>query len=275
MHKSQKILMLLGALLFVCSFSHAQEDYKRWLKEEQDKYKEFKDERDKAFIEFLKREWRNFQLFKGLVPDDTPKPENVPTALSQEIPEDQIPETPVIIREIRIPEEAEVKSAESMAVFLSKFKKEGKPLAFDFFDVPLEVHYDDEIIKADLVNPINEDMISRFWGDLSKTEYVTLLDQSHRLKKKMELNDWGYCLLVNEIAEKLYPGSKNNRNLFIWFMLSKSGYDSRVGYDEKQTYLLLPSQNTIYRAPFFILNEKRYYVITFDNRAQGAKSIYT
>ena len=91
----------------------------------------------------------------------------------------------------------------------------------------------------------------------------------------MELNDWGYCLLLDKIAEKLYPRSENKCNLFIWFMLIKSGYNSKVGYDEDHIYLLLPSQNTIYRAPYFTLNGLRYYIITFDNRPQDARSVYT
>ncbi len=78
-----KDITFLIFLLFLFSTLYAQQDYKKWLKEEQKKFQEFKDARDKAFVEFLKKEWQAFELFKGLVPDETPKPVNIPVTTNK------------------------------------------------------------------------------------------------------------------------------------------------------------------------------------------------
>ena len=180
--------------LFNFSFSYAQQDYEKWLKEEQQKFQEFKDKRDKAFVEFLKKEWRAFELFKGIVPDETPKPVNIPITTAKEIPADIHSKK---IKEIQLPKPPLVKESESIEKFISKFLKKEEQLTFSFFDASLKVNYDKTILKASLKNPINEEQISDFWADLSHSDYEDLLDQSQKLKEQMKLNDWGYCLLLS------------------------------------------------------------------------------
>jgi hypothetical protein len=91
----------------------------------------------------------------------------------------------------------------------------------------------------------------------------------------MQLNDWGFCLLINQIAKGLYPDSENKRNLFIWFMLAKSGYDAKVGYDKNEVVLLLPSVHVIYRTPYLTMGGEKYYIASFDLYPKKAKSVYT
>lgn len=277
---------IIFCLFIAAAHTHAQQDYENWLKEqqkqagqfaeqEQKKFKQFKDERDSAFVEFLKKEWLAFVVFKGVIPDETPKPVIVPKTTPKSIPKEMVPEPSEVIKEIHMPEEGMIKVSESIEVFISKLKKEGDTLPFSFFDASLEVNYDKAMSKAKLENPVDQDKISSFWADLSRSKYDDLLDQTKKLKDRMKLNDWGYCLLLNQISKGLYPDSENKRNLFIWFMLAKSGYDAKAGYDENEVVLLLPSVHVIYRTPYFVMGSKKYYVASFDRAERKAKSIYT
>ena len=122
---------------------------------------------------------------------------------------------------------------------------------------------------------IIEGAITLYAEKIEKETKKDILDQSKKLKAQMKLNDWGYCLLLQKIGQGLYAGLQNKCNLFIWFMLTKSGYDSKVGYDKNEIYLLLPSKNVIYGVPYFTMDSTKYYAVTFDHVQKKAKEIYT
>jgi hypothetical protein len=89
---------LAGATLF-----GQETDYEKWLKKEQEKFQQFKDERDREFTEFLKREWKEMQAMQGIVPDTTPKPLRVPVYKPPpQVPKDTVSK-PVIINEAPSP----------------------------------------------------------------------------------------------------------------------------------------------------------------------------
>ncbi len=259
-------------LLLFYTFSNAQQDYEEWLKKQQEQFQEFKDARDKAFAEFLKKEWQAFELFKGLKPDETPKPVIFPATIAKEIPADIQSKK---IKEIQLPKPPIKKESDSIEKFFSKILNKEDTLSFSFFDVSLKVKYDKAILKAILESPVNEKQISNYWAKLSRSNYEDLLDQSKKLREQMKLNDWGYCLLLSYIGETLYPNFENNIKLFTWFMLLKTGYDARIGYEKNEVFLLLPSKHIIYRAQYFDLDNKRYYVVTLNGEPKKVKEVYT
>ena len=84
-------------ILLSFSFAFAQQDYQKWLENEQRKLQEFKDARDKAFVEFLNKEWQAIQLFQGIVPDKTPKPTEIPKTALNDILNEITPEPSKVI----------------------------------------------------------------------------------------------------------------------------------------------------------------------------------
>ena len=265
------IAAILPLLFFAFSFSYSQQDYQKWLRKQQRQLQEFKDARDKAFVEFLQREWRAMQLFQGLVPDETPKPTEVPKTALKEIP--AVPST--IIKDIHLPEAPLRKSAEAIDWLKSKPTVKEEQVSFSFFNRELQLNIDKTIINIEVDNPINSQQISNFWSAMSLTDYENLLRQAEQLREKMNLNDWGFCLFWNELGRNIYSDQKNKRHLFVWYLLTKGNYEAKVGYNEKQVYLLLPTQQVIYGAPYFDMNQKRYYLISFERGMIDAKEVYT
>jgi hypothetical protein len=266
-------------------FSYAQQNLDEWTKKqktgfetfkksEQQKFQKFKDERDSAFVEFLKKEWQAFEVFKGMVPEKVPKPVEPPVTEPKEIPE-EVEETSIRIEEIHLPQPPMEKAAESIEYFISKIIKEKESLDFSFYRVNLKVNYDPWLKDIKLADPVNEKSIGDFWADLSCSEYEDLLEQTLKIKDQMKLNDWGYGLLVHQIANKIYPDSEKRQKLWDWFVLSKSGYEAKVGYHQDAIYLLLPSMNPIYNVPYFEIDDKKYFVINFDQPVKLADSVYT
>ncbi len=271
------IIFLLVTILVNTSISLAQEDYQEWLKKQQEAFQEFKDARDKAFTDFLKKEWKEMQAFQGLKRDEKPKPIKIPIA-EKLPPLDKLPlkdvTPPKIIKDIPLPEYVPVEEPDLKKKPEPIDIKVGESLQFDYFTAPLTVNYDKALIVP-ASREISKESISVFWTAISQANYETMLSQAKYYKEQMQLNDWGYSMLLHKIAEDLYPTSQNQRNLFIWFMLSKSGYEAKIGYTDNQIFLLLPSENVLYGLMYFTIDGVRFYLVTFDGHPLKVKTLYT
>ncbi|HPN38657.1 MAG TPA: hypothetical protein PL041_09650 [Melioribacteraceae bacterium] len=72
--KKYIFLLVVMFTFFNYSFVKAQDDeYQKWLKEEQQKIDNFMSEEDKKFKDFLEQEWKAFKMFQGVKFDEKPK----------------------------------------------------------------------------------------------------------------------------------------------------------------------------------------------------------
>jgi len=230
-----KKIIILFAVLSIFILLLAQSDFENWKSEQEKNWKQFKSAEDKAFYEYLEQEWKSFQAFKAEVMDSVPKPATPPEA--KPLKPEKYPEKN-IIKQIEIPKkEKPVKETK----ISRKYKK--NKLEITFWGFPLEFSYK----KPNLtISVINEKAIADFWYKMSNSEYEQLLSDVKEYRNKLRLNDWGYCLLLNELGKEISENSKNLTKLFVWFALTKTGYKAKVGFDENQVYLLIPSQEMIY-----------------------------
>ena len=280
--------LLKGGWGVVVAMTQNLDEFEQWKKGEREKFQEFKDERDKAFTEFLKKQWREMQLMQGLVPDEKPKPQKAPvyTPPPPDTQREQIPDNSKIIKKIPI-----LKPPPEVQPELEKpipdARKKGKTTNFTFFDASLMIHYD-EALKAPLGSEMDKETISAFWEALSRSNYDDCITQAQYYRKQMKLNDWGYCLLLHKIGERIYQGKRNPTYLFVWFMLSKSDYMAKIGYNQDKVsirkllnprvYLLLPSANTLYGASYFTYGDdsNRFYVVSLDSKSKpDIETLYT
>ena len=145
--------------------------------------------------------------------------------------------------------------------------KNPKMLECSFFELNLPIRYD-ERLAARLDGPPNSKSISAFWEAMSKSNYEDYLKQVTEYRERMSVNDWGFCELLYRTAAQLYPSSLSERNMFVWFMLLKSGYQAKIGYSGDNVYLLLPSANTLYGIAYYSFagTDRKFYNIMFDSK---------
>ena len=288
-----KIVVFL-MVLFYATAGFAQQTYQDWLKQQKaaqdsainsekaiyERYKadearafqKFSEEQEKAFLEFLQQEWRAVNIAPEKIPDPTPKPREMPQTEPQKTFGNSFPnafriEKEIIDKEIEL---LEPEASEDNSI-LDFFTGGQEPLKFSFFDVLLQVDFDSDIANATLAEPLSKVAISDFWKALADTKTDSLITQSGRLKQQMQLNDWGFCLLLYEMGDRIFPGSENKRRLFVWFVLTQTGYDARVGYLEDKVYLVLPLAPEIYSTLRLNINNNTYYLANLD----GEKTRFT
>ncbi|MCK4297092.1 MAG: hypothetical protein KAX28_10610 [Candidatus Marinimicrobia bacterium] len=232
---------------------------------------DFIDKNDAEFAKFLEEDWRMFQAFKGEVRDEKPKPKTIPVA---EVKKD-IVYTGKPVEKIPIPKYSAQEKVKPMIEYKFRPDIKKKKITVDFFNVKLEPEYDVKM-QTLVLRDINNESISNCWETLSASDYEALLEQTKAYKNNINLNDWGNILLLHEIGSEMFNKSNNESNLFIWFMMSKMGYDIKIGYDNANIFLLIPSKNMIYSTPYLMLNSRKYFIVSLDNsNTNESGAIYT
>ena len=253
-------------------------------------------EQDAAFAKFLEEDWKMFQSFLSESLYEEPKPAKIPVAEPTEekefggenVEKMDLPEPPDVqepdldlepqedVPEAQTVQQEEAAETDSYGLYETEEQRKVEivPIRIDFFDASLRLYYDARIPQVRL-SSVDNQSISKFWEGLSRTDFHDFLAHIQYSSKKMKVNDWGYAMFVYRIGEKLFDGDTNESNLFAWFVLSKSGYNVKVGYDRHHIYLLLPTQNKLYSTPYLTLGDTRYYIISLDQEKRKMGALYT
>lgn len=277
-------LASLALLLTQSSLLYANNEFNQWKRQQQQSFQDYKDKRDKEFTAFLKMHWTEMQLLRGVERDPQPKPVRMPVAPPEPVkPVKPVPvqpapsATPVVVAPVPEPglvPKKIIPPVKPPLVVPAPAVIKGQRIELDYFGSKLTLYYD-PALQAVLGSPVNENTISDFWSALSLADYDGLIGQLEAQRGALQLNDWAYFVLINQLAQKMYPGFLNQQTLFTWFVLAKSDYVARIAYDNRAVYLLVPSNQQIYSVPYFTFDQVRYYAVRFDGNDQTLGKVYT
>jgi hypothetical protein len=97
--KHTKLISMLAALPLAISLASTQQasafsdEFLKWKEQTMSNYQAYKDERDQAFTDFLKKQWKAVDTKEGEVRDKNPKPVNMPVAKPKPV---QVKDLPVV-----------------------------------------------------------------------------------------------------------------------------------------------------------------------------------
>jgi len=250
-------ILFIVFILAITNQLFAQDDYEKFLKQEQQDFNQFLEEEDKAFADFLKKDWEEFKSMNGVVRDKKPKPVKIPPAKVEDKPKAK-PKKPLPkIEEIKTPPPKPAPKSKPKLLVVEK----KNALIFNYYGVDIVLDYKRDF-QLDISQPVNNNGISTAWTNMGSSKYKSLVGQLKDQRKKLQLNDWGYVLLANSAAVKIFPGSQIKQNLFTWFILVKSGYNAKTAYQKDKVYLLFPSKHMIYGTQYVTLDNVKYYFFT-------------
>jgi len=225
----------------------------------QQEYDRYVEEIDKEFAAYLKQAWQEFALFAGVKPDTTPKPRVLPRF---EQPTERLTPKELLLETVsRGP--VEIPPVPNIPVVLKTVPDEAlyESAAIDFYGASLLFDYDPELIVS-ISSPFTNEQMGEYWETASMANYTPLVNQLKEAKGKLNLNDWGYFLLVNRLTMQV-TGYRNASRLLAWYLLSKSGYRIRIAYSQNLIYLLFPATNMIYGMKYFLIDQIKYYAPDF------------
>ncbi len=275
-----KIKPIIPILVMLLSFHFLQgQTYEEYLRQQQAEFDQFRKEqqknldalrkdytdfvkkRDKEFSTYLRQEWEKFKVFTGEKLPEKPKPKVIPPykpAPAGQV--NRIPalpprtETPAVpLRLARIPM---IQKPESPAEYREN-------ISFDFCGEKVDVEME-PAFRTIAVKREGKEGIAGYWDEASGKSYNYLIGQLATLRQQFNVNDYGYYMLVANLADAIYilPGQEQQKLLFSWFLMVRSGYDVRIAYNNKEMALLLPSFHTLYGKPYLTIGNIKFYLMT-------------
>ncbi len=213
---------------------------------------------DKDFVDYIKKEWKAYSLIKSIEIPNRPKPIEIPKLNSGKTINDlSSKKINALIPKLK----TEFWSERPLVPLVQKTEPKNfvsTSFSFDYYGSNLSFSIDKTLTNLTL-KTINEQLIGDWWEQCSEANYNNFINQLLDTKNKLNLNDWAYLMLVKKSMEAIVGNDINQTNLLTWFLLMRSGYESKIAYCSNRIYLLIPSSTELYGRSFLSVNNKCFY----------------
>ncbi len=252
-------------------------DYKESLERN---FNAFQDSIDREFTKFLSESWKQFNLSFEPIPDVKPKPIVSPVIKPAEKDNPVIDEIKPTIKPAPISDyipkddfkdrlTPEFKNKLTEFLNTSPEKKQ-----FNYQGLSVNLFFNRDADFSFSAPPDNK-KVADAWHSLSILDLSMVAEQMAYYATKINTNDWGLALMIKCAAKEIYPDSKLKQNVFTWFLLNKMGYKLRMAFDDRNVYLLIPSNTQIYENSFFTIEGLRYYLFDIDDVSNKPTKVFT
>ena len=282
----------------------AQDDFEAFKKKEAEKLQSFISKDDSAFANFLKQDWKEFQLSRANQPLVRPKPKTIPTAPPAPAPTPTpapapagnppasatppsagtappatpvpLPVTPVPLAAPPLasttpPKPSPRPVAGAAPIQLASANSIGTAFYGSVVQVP-----NVDLKLQPLPATITGEAIGAFWEQISRSKFADVLSALQKQRELMQLGDWAFAQLAFRTGLRLVNNDTMLARLVAWHTLIKSGYIARVGYNASGVYVLLKSDDMLYGASYFTFGGSKFYVLDLGNKpTPRVGSIYT
>ncbi len=269
------LLMLCLCIITIPAHSQTEEeleemrqDFENYKQQERENFKQFVKARDRDFAAYIEQEMKNIELFKSQKQDRKPGPDKIPRFK----PKKQKIETQTIpLLEVKDPEKREtpppapfnIKPAVKLPASVEPEPEvKNKTANFDFYGTRQAFHYDPEMHQNPGSNT-NAEVIGAYFEALSETDYFPLIECLIEQHNKLNLNDWAYLKLCENLADNIAV-TEREKNLLHWFLLLKSGYKTKIAYYEDDISIMIPTKQKLFGLPFYSFNNQVFYILNPD-----------
>lgn len=250
-----RIAILLLTIFMISNISATDlfEMKKKAFSEEADRkvevYNSKRSEKDELFNKALKSSWEEFET-KVEEFGFEPKPKTSPRV----DPEEFSPNGSNIV-DIDVKPEDIKKLPDEMEY---NFNSSTTSVRVNFFSEIIDFTIPD--IGSLRVKKAGNKEFSNGWEELSQLEYTPLLIQLENCINKYNLNNWGLYRLVKSLSEEIYR-DRNSRVVLQAFLLTGLGYNCKIGYSGKRSFILLTSEKPLYGMTYLNIDSKKFYII--------------
>ena len=278
-----KMFKYLLIMALFCSVIFAQQSVEEMMKQMQQQVnseikkneeavQNFISKNDSLFAEFLKNEWKAFEPEKAKKAEIKPKPTEIP-----EIPETKIDYEEYVIVDVDLPE-LEIDTRIDPEIVPRKVpipKGKGyEGITISFFKQKLKFQYNPKT-KIKVRKPVKDKAIQKYFDEMSHVETEPMLKQINEYSDLFKLNDYGKYLLVKSISKEILDDD-DSRIVFCWYLMTKLGFDVRIGFSNSFTALMIPSNNMLFGKPYLTINKQKFFIFTFDDtKKRSFNQLYT
>ncbi len=261
---SYRMILVCVLLTISADKNNSQDNFQEWRNLQSKRFQDAQSGEDQQFSEFLRAEWEQFEAMEGSISDNTPKPAKTPVYKPDNAVENAV--LKVITKKVELLNIDNPKSVKKEIIKNSTSikVKNGRTISVSFQNEALSFTIDSSMPNHQQ-GAIDKWFVATYWENVTKTDYEPLITQLYDFRTQMKLNDWGYGILLKDVAVEIYGENSNLVHLFTWFMLLKSGYEAKVGLSSRDIVLLLPSSSELFGIPYYTFSDlnHKYYTIVF------------
>ena len=226
------------------------------------KFQSFRQECNKKYTDFVRQAWAKMgsepPVIKPVEPNVKPEVYEALNALLDERQEKKATVAENIAPPVDVKQPEPVEPIKRVA--LSEEEKEICEMPFIFFGSEMTVHLDET--KRIQIGDITPDRIADLLLRLSGTAYDNLLYDCLELRKKHNLCDWAYLLMLKEIADQFCGTDTNEAVLMMGYLYCQSGYKIRFASDNAgHLYLLVASDYVMYGKLSYDIDGDKFYPV--------------
>ena len=259
--------MLLSVSVFAQSRTEA---LLRYQQRRTEALKQYQENRRAAYADYMRKRWEAYtvespeELPMRVEPDEpvVKQPKDEPSQVEDLKPQEDKGakedkgELPGGIKsEITIPVPEKIEEPKEV-VTTPPAKSDG--MRFNFYGAECEVAFNKK--NRFTLRSIDENSVADAWLQMDNAAYDALIADSKSIKSRLELNDWGYNLLVKQVAEEICGKESNEAVVLRAYLLGESGYKMRLARGNDRLWLLVASQQQIYGRPFISVGGEKFYI---------------
>lgn len=130
-------------------------------------------------------------------------------------------------------------------------------VAVTFLGTPLNLRWK----KGDAIAlPVTaEKQVAAAWAALSDGRADPLLRDCLDLRQRLDLADWAYLKLLDQVADALMGKDTNESTMLMAWLYAQSGYKMRLATDDTRLYMLFASEHLIYSYRYYNLDGTYFY----------------
>lgn len=248
-----------------------QKELDTFQKQNRHEYEKNRRQTQKEFGEYLKQNWQDYKLMQGEAFPEIPEPKKQPIAQPEtfnnliQLPGNYVEKRPAMPQQQNLPLPIPI-SNNALSIY--------NQTNVSFFGSKIIIPYDPKF--AVKLRSTKETDIGDFWIKLADADFLYLIDSCRVVKEALCLNDWGYYLLAQAVAKRIYPArsTENERTVLTAFLLDEAGYEVRIVRDHSNGNLELMSvfKSNLYNTSFFEEKGKRYYMLGKSNSSKWISS---
>lgn len=215
---------------------------------------------DSIFYRFLKDSWEVFTTQSTIQKADQPAPvapvlEDKPFEI--DIIADKIPQT----KNYEIEEE-------------SPFQPLGIEPRIESVDFYGNTFSFQEFHEEDLFMEVNQkEDVADFYYEMRHSRHInSLVDEIINHISVHDYNDYGAMLFTYRVSNEIFE-YRNHMVLFTWYALLQYGIDVKIGFSDRDIFLLVPWKTDLYNTYYFSGPERNHFIFSPDNEYADGSTI--
>lgn len=147
-------------------------------------------------------------------------------------------------------------------------QKQQQQISFEFYNHTFNLSID-SALQLPASAELSKQQILKYYEQVNAAPFKLIVDSLIAYKVNHQLNDWLYYQLIRKTAEQISPKKANYERytFFKWFLMVKSGYDSRLAIADGRIILYVYNDEDISDIPYVRYENKRYICMNIHDYA--------